>query len=104
MMFATVALALALSQATPTSSPPSAKAVQASATAIAQISFSFEHPHLDPGSYTLLIRQDGSGHYQSAARSTGGLDASGGVDPAPISSTSVSRDIEIRDPLLSAFF
>src|SRR5271155_1634655 len=102
MMLATVALALF--QATATSSPPSAKAVQTNATANAQIRFSFEHPQLDPGNYTLLIRQDGSGHYQSAARSTGGLDASGGIAPAPIASTSVSRDIEIRDPLLSAFF
>jgi hypothetical protein len=104
MMLTTIALAIALSQATATSSPPSAKAVQASATATAQIRFSFEHPQLDPGSYTLLIRQDGSGHYQSVARSTGGLDASGGIDPSPIASTSISRDIEIRDPLLSAFF
>ncbi len=86
MFAATATLAIALSQ---TASP--------SPAASAQITFAFENARLDPASYTLLIREDGSGRYQS----TPGPDtnATDGVAGAP-----VARDIEVRDPLLSAFF
>ncbi len=86
MMLAVAALAIALSQAT---SP--------SPTRGAQITFAFEDAQLDPASYTLLIREDGSGHYQSAP----------GPDNNPadgIAGAAAARDIEVRDPLLSAFF
>jgi len=86
MLAALAAFALALAQTAPPSPPQSA-----------QITFSFEHPQLDPANYTLLIRQDGSGHYQSTPGP--GPNSTDGIAGAPL-----ARDIEIRDPLLSAFF
>jgi hypothetical protein len=88
MFAATAALALALSQ---TASP--------SPTASAQVTFAFEDAQLDPATYTLLIREDGSGHYQSTPGPAPAPNAIDGVAGAP-----VGRDIEVRDPLLSAFF
>jgi hypothetical protein len=88
MFAATAALALALSQ---TASP--------SPTASAQVTFAFEDAQLDPTTYNLLIREDGSGHYQSTPGPAPAPNAIDGVAGAP-----VARDIKVRDPLLSAFF
>ena len=63
-----------------------------------EIRFSFEHPQLDPSAYTLVVHEDGSGHYRSSPgpSSGGGLD---GYGSAPS-----DRDIIIRDPLLATLF
>lgn len=89
-MFAvTTAIALALSQAAP---PPAA------ASASPEIQFSFEHAQLDPAQYTLVIREDGSGHYQS----TPGPVSTSGSDG--FASTPQRREIVLRDPLLASLF
>ena len=75
-----------LSQAAPATTP---------APAAAQITFSFENAQLDPSSYTLTFREDGTGHY----RSKPGPANSESVGPAP-----VDRDIKLTDPLLAGFF
>jgi len=94
MMLALVAaVALTLSQALPSSSDHAA----ASGTP-AEIRFSFEHAQLDPATYTLIIHEDGNGHYQSTPGPVSGA-ASDGIASAPL-----SRDIVIRDPLLESFF
>jgi hypothetical protein len=63
-----------------------------------EIRFSFEHPQLDPSAYTLVVHEDGSGHYRSSPgpNSGPGLD---GYGSAP-----AERDIVIRDPLLATLF
>ena len=63
-----------------------------------EIRFSFEHPQLDPAAYTLVVREDGSGHY----RSTPGPNSGPGVDG--YGSAPSERDIIIRDPLLANIF
>jgi hypothetical protein len=88
MIFA-VTIAFVLLQAVP-SSP--------TATGSAEIRFSFEHPQLDPSAYTLVIHEDGSGHY----RSTPGTSAGRGIDG--YGSLPTERDITVRDPLLATLF
>jgi hypothetical protein len=63
-----------------------------------QISFVFDHAQLDPAAYTLVIREDGSGHYQSTPGPASGSGSDG------IVSTPIDREIVIRDPLLESFF
>ena len=63
-----------------------------------EIRFSFEHPQLDPSAYTLVIRADGSGHYQSSP----GPNSGPGMDGYASSPT--ERDITIRGPLLATLF
>lgn len=63
-----------------------------------EIRFSFEHPQLDPSAYTLVIHEDGSGHYRSSPGPSSGAGMDGfGAAPA-------DRDITIRDPLLASLF
>jgi hypothetical protein len=88
MMLAAVALVLAIFQA---GAPPAAQ------PATAQMSFVFENPQLDPASYTLLFREDGSGHYQS-------VPGSAPADPQGVASVPLSRDIQLQDPLRSTLF
>ena len=101
MIFAaTAALALALFQ---TSAPPPDTS-QPAPGAQAQLLFNFEHSQLNPPAYVLVIREDGSGHYQSnpgtgQQPNTTGNDISTSVGPA-----SAGRDIQIHDPLLRVFF
>jgi len=87
-MFA-AAIALALLQA---ASPSSVTAGSP------EIRFSFEHPQLDPSAYTLVIHEDGSGHY----RSTPGTSSGPGIDG--YGSLPTERDITVRDPLLATLF
>jgi hypothetical protein len=61
-----------------------------------EIRFSFEHAQLDPSAYTLVIHEDGSGHYQSTPGPASGGDG--------IASSPSQRDITVRDPLLASFF
>ena len=89
MLAVTAVIALALSQA---ASPPAPDAGSP------EIRFSFEHAQLDPAFYTLVVREDGSGHY----RSSPGASSSPGSDG--FASSPVDRDIVIRDPLLSSLF
>src|ERR1700751_1214501 len=63
-----------------------------------EIRFSFEHPQLDPSAYTLVIHEDGSGHYHS----TPGPNSGPGMDG--YGSAPSERDITIRDPLLAVLF
>ena len=92
MMLVFAAIALALSQATTsTDSTPTDAASP-------EIRFSFEHAQLDPATYTLVVKEDGSGHYQSTP---GPVSGSGGDG---IASTPQQRDIVIRDPLLDSLF
>ena len=63
-----------------------------------EIRFSFEHPQLDPSAYTLVVHEDGSGHY----RSTPGPNSGAGLDG--YGSAPAERDIIIRDPLLVTLF
>jgi hypothetical protein len=63
-----------------------------------EIRFSFEHPQLDPSAYTLVIHEDGSGHYQSSP----GPNSGPGVDGYGAAAS--ERDITIRDPLLATLF
>lgn len=63
-----------------------------------EIRFSFEHPQLDPSAYTLVIREDGSGHY----RSSPGPSSGPGMDG--FASSASERDITVRDPLLATLF
>jgi len=94
------ALALALSQ----TASPSPNAAPTGAAATSQIRFSFEHPQLNPASYILLIREDGSGQYQTNPGPAPAPNDADGVPSAPVTTASKGRDIEIRDPLLSAVF
>jgi hypothetical protein len=91
MLAAAAVFALALSQAAPLSSG-------IAPAHPAEIRFSFEHPQLDPASYTLVIREDGTGHYKSTPGpvSTSSADA--------VASAPLDRDITVRDPLLSSLF
>ncbi len=100
MMLAAAALALALSQ----TASPYPNTAPTSAAITSQIRFSFEHPQLNPGSYILLIREDGSGHYQANPVPAPAPKDAEGLPPAPVTAASKGRDIVIRDPLLSAFF
>lgn len=77
----------------PSAAPASDKAFGSS-----EIRFSFEHPQLDPAAYTLVVHEDGSGHYRSSPgpNSGPGLD---GYGSAPI-----ERDITVRGPLLALLF
>jgi hypothetical protein len=61
-----------------------------------EIRFSFEHPQLDPAAYTLVIHEDGSGHYRSTPGTGAGLD---GYGSAP-----TERDITVHDPVLALLF
>jgi hypothetical protein len=90
MLAAAAVLALALSQAAPLSSG-------LAAAHPAEIHFSFEHPQLDPASYTLIIREDGTGHYKSTP---GPSNSSADV----VASAPLDRDITVRDPLLASLF
>ena len=73
----------------------SAAPVAAAAPTPAQVTFSFQNAQLDPSSYTLTFREDGTGHYQSKP----GPVSNEGVAPAPL-----DRDIKINAPLLAGFF
>ncbi len=86
-------LAIALFQA----APPSSGNVQPAA-ASPEIRFSFEHAQLDPATYSLVVREDGSGHYESTPGPVSGP-ATDGIASAPH-----QRDIVIRDPLLESLF
>jgi hypothetical protein len=63
-----------------------------------EIRFSFEHAQLDPAAYTLVIHEDGSGHY----RSTPGPSSGPGIDG--YGSAPSERDVTVRDPLLTILF
>jgi len=93
MLVFAATIALALSQAAPS---PSASVQPASASP--EIRFLFDHPQLDPATYTLVIHEDGSGHYESTPGPVSGS-ASDGIAAAPH-----QRDIVIRDPLLESLF
>jgi hypothetical protein len=86
-------IALALSQA---ASSPSEDAQPAAGSP--QIRFSFEHAQLDPATYTLVVKEDGSGHYESTPGPVSGAGTDG------IASAPLQRDIVIRDPLLESIF
>ena len=92
-----LAFAAILSIALFQSAPPSSGNVQPAA-ASPEIRFSFEHSQLDPATYFLVVKEDGSGHYESTPGpvSTPGTD---GIASAP-----QQRDIVIRDPLLESLF
>jgi len=91
MIFAAASvLVLALSQA--------AQPAAAPASASAEIRFSFEHAQLDPAQYTLIIHEDGSGHYQS----TPGPVSLSGSDG--FASTPQQREMVVPDPLLASLF
>ena len=93
MLALAAALVLSQSQAGPSSSgnvPP--------ASGSAEIRFSFDHPQLDPAAYTIVIHEDGNGHYQSTPGPVS-ASASDGIGSAPL-----QRDIVVRDPLLESFF
>jgi hypothetical protein len=92
MMLTFIALALALSQAAASTDSTAA------GSASPEIRFSFEHSRLDPAAYTLVVKEDGSGHYQSTP---GPVSGSGGDG---IASAPHQRDIVVRDPLLESFF
>lgn len=92
MMLAFTALALLLSQAAPPSDSNGA------GSASPEIRFSFEHAQLDPAAYTLVVKEDGSGHYQSTP---GPIAASGGDGFA---AAPQKRDLVIRDPVLESLF
>jgi len=63
-----------------------------------EIRFSFEHPQLDPSAYTLVVHENGSGHYRSSPGPNSGAGQDGyGSAPA-------EQDIVIRDPLLATLF
>ena len=63
-----------------------------------EIRFSFEHPQLDPSAYTLVVHEDGSGHYRSSPGPNSGPGVDGyGAAPS-------DRDIIVRDPLLATLF
>ena len=64
----------------------------------AQIKFHFENPKLQPASYTFVVNEDGSGHFQSHPGEGAAPDAEG-IEPQP-----VSRDIKIGQPLLGQIF
>jgi hypothetical protein len=84
MMPAVAALVLMLAQAAaPASGSP-------------EIRFSFEHAQLDPSAYTLVIHEDGSGHYQSTPGPASGSDG--------FASSPSQRDITVREPLLASLF
>jgi len=89
MFAATAVLVLALSQAAPSPGPASASP---------EIRFSFEHAQLDPAEYTLVVHEDGYGHYQS----TPGPVSTSGSDG--FASTPQQREMVIRDPLLASLF
>jgi len=63
-----------------------------------QIRFSFEHAQLDPATYTLVVKEDGSGHYESTPGPVSGSGSDG------IASAPQQRAIVIRDPLLESLF
>jgi hypothetical protein len=92
MMLVFTALVLSLSQAAPSTDSTAA------GSASPEIRFSFEHAQLDPAAYTLVVKEDGSGHYQSTP---GPASASGGDGFA---SAPHQQDIVVRDPLLESFF
>ena len=52
-----------------------------------EIRFSFEHAQLDPATYSLVVREDGSGHYESTPGPVPGP-ATDGIASAPTSATS----------------
>jgi hypothetical protein len=68
----------------------------------AQITYTFEHPGLQPASYILLIREDGSGHYHSTPGPAANADAPSAVDD--ILPTALDRDVRIEEPLRSQLF
>jgi hypothetical protein len=86
-------LAIALFQAA-----PSASGNVQPAAASPEIRFSFEHAQLDPATYSLIVKEDGSGHYESTPGPVSGP-ATDGIASAPH-----QRDIVIRDPLLESLF
>jgi hypothetical protein len=86
-------LAISLFQAAPSSSGN----VQP-AGASPEIRFSFEHAQLDPATYSLMVNEDGSGHYESTPGPVS-VSGSDGIASAPH-----QRDIVIRDPLLESLF
>jgi hypothetical protein len=86
-------LAIALFQAAPSSSGNLRPAA-----ASPEIRFSFEHAQLDPATYSLVVKEDGSGHYESTPGPVSGP-ATDGIASAPH-----QRDIVIRDPLLESLF
>ena len=63
-----------------------------------EIRFSFEHPQLDPSAYTLVIHEDGSGHYRSSPGPSSGPGSDG------FASSAAEQDITVREPLLAVLF
>ena len=92
MMLVFTALVLSLSQAAPSTDSTAA------GSASPEIRFSFEHAQLDPATYSLVVKEDGSGHYESTPGPVSGP-ATDGIASAPH-----QRDIVIRDPLLESLF
>jgi hypothetical protein len=90
-MMLAAALVLTLLQAAPQTSPPAA-------ASSAEIRFTFDHPQLDPAHYTLVIHEDGSGHYKSTPGVHTGF-YTDSVAPGP-----ADRDIQVHDPLLATLF
>ncbi len=69
------------------------------------IVFQFEDPQLQPSSYSIEIREDGSGHYKStpAAPTPGTTIPSDSADEI-LTSQPQDREIKIGDPLRSELF
>ena len=68
----------------------------------AQITYGFENPQLQPASYIILIREDGTGHFHSTPGPVGPPSADdpwSGIAPEP-----VDRDIRIDEPLRAQLF
>ena len=87
-LHAAIAVALALA--------PLAASAQDSSP---QITYTFENPQLQPASYTILIREDGSGHFRSTAGPSAGPASDDDVAPGAL-----DRDIRIEDPLRTQLF
>lgn len=63
----------------------------------ATLTFTYENPKLQPATYKMLIRADGSGHYHSEPGSA--VQTGPGPQPGP-----VDTDIQISQPLLGTIF
>lgn len=70
----------------------------------ARMQFTFEDAQLDPSNYTLVIFENGSGHYKSTPVSASSGPAVDGGDPEGIAPQPVDREIQIGEPLRSQFF
>jgi hypothetical protein len=75
---------------------PFAASAQDSST---QITYTFENPQLQPAGYTILIREDGSGHFRSIAGPASTQASNDDIAPGAL-----DRDIRIDDPLRAQLF